>query len=145
MTGPVVTNAMRLDHVGVNVTDLDAAERWYCEAFGLRRELRLRVESIALDIAMLRHPDLGHRVELLHRAGLCGGPRAADPARAALLAGYSHVAFDVRALDAEHARLVAHGAREVMAPQPSPEPDVRMSYLADPDGNLIELVERNPG
>jgi predicted enzyme related to lactoylglutathione lyase len=36
-------------------------------------------------------------------------------------------------------------AREVMAPQPSPEPGVRMSFLADPEGNLIELVERHPG
>jgi lactoylglutathione lyase len=135
---------MRLDHVGVNVADLDAAEQWYCGAFGLRRELRLRVEPIELDIAMLRHPELGHRVELLHRAGLADTPRAADPAAAALLPGFSHLAFDVRQLDAEHARLVAHGAREVMAPQPSPEPGVRMSYLADPDGNLVELVERDP-
>ncbi|WP_375479011.1 VOC family protein [uncultured Jatrophihabitans sp.] len=135
---------MRLDHVGVNVADLDAAERWYCAAFGLRPELRLRIEPIELDIAMLRHAELGHRVELLHRAGLAGGPRGANPAEAALLPGYSHMAFDVRRLDAEHARLVAQGAREVMAPQPSPEPGVRMSYLADPDGNLVELVERDP-
>jgi lactoylglutathione lyase len=33
----------------------------------------------------------------------------------------------------------------VMTPRPSPEAGVRMSYLADPDGNLIELVERHPG
>ena len=30
----------------------------------------------------------------------------------------------------------------MMPPQPSPEPGVRMSFLADPEGNLIELVER---
>jgi glyoxylase I family protein len=29
-----------------------------------------------------------------------------------------------------------------MAPQPSPEPGVRMSFLADPEGNLVELVQR---
>lgn len=135
---------MRLDHVGVNVTDLDAAEVWYCTAFGLRPELRLRVEPIDLDIAMLIHDEHGHRVELLHRPGLADTPRAADPAAAALLPGFSHVAFDLPDLDRQHARLVAHGAREVMAPGPSPEPGVRMSYLADPDGNLVELVERAP-
>ena len=45
-------------------------------------------------------------------------------------------------LDEVHGRLLGLGAREVMAPQPSPEPGVRMSFLADPEGNLIELVER---
>jgi predicted enzyme related to lactoylglutathione lyase len=29
-----------------------------------------------------------------------------------------------------------------MPPQPAPEPGVRMSFLADPEGNLIELVQR---
>jgi len=27
-------------------------------------------------------------------------------------------------------------------PSPSPEPGVRFAFLADPEGNLIELVER---
>ncbi|MFC7528433.1 VOC family protein [Actinoplanes sp. GCM10030250] len=35
----------RLDHIGLNVADLAAAETWYCAAFGLRTELRLRVEG----------------------------------------------------------------------------------------------------
>jgi glyoxylase I family protein len=131
--------------VGVNVADLDAAERWYCAAFAMRPELRLRVDPIDLDIAMLIDDEHGFRIELLHRRGLAAGARPADPAAAALVPGFSHVAFDVRDLDGEHARLVAHGAREVMTPRPSPEPGVRMSYLADPDGNLVELVERHPG
>jgi catechol 2,3-dioxygenase-like lactoylglutathione lyase family enzyme len=135
---------MRADHVGVNVTDLDAAQAWYCAAFGLRTELRARVDPIELDIAMLIDDVHGFRVELLHRPGLASGPRAGDPAAAALLPGYSHLAYDVTDLDGEHARLLAHGAREVMTPRPSPEPGVRMSYLADPDGNLVELVERDP-
>lgn len=139
-----MTSSVRLDHVGVNVADLDAAAAWYCAAFGLRPEQRLRVEPIDLDIVMLIDDEHGHRIELLHRPGLAAGPRGQDPAAAALLPGYSHLAYDVPDLDAAHVRLVAHGAREVMSPRPSPEPGVRMSYLADPDGNLVELVERVP-
>ena len=135
---------MRADHVGINVADLDAAEKWYCTAFGMRPELRLRVDPIELDLAMIID-EHGFRIELLHRSGLQPGVRPADPAAAALVAGFSHLAFDVRDLDGEHARLLAHGARQVMTPRPSPEPGVRMSYLADPDGNLIELVQRHPG
>jgi lactoylglutathione lyase len=136
---------MRLDHVGVNVADLAAAEAWYSQAFYLQRELEVRIDALDLDIVMLISKEFGHRVELLHRPGSRPGLRAANPAVAALTEGFGHIAFDVRDLDAEHQRLVSMAAREVMAPQPSPEPGVRMSFLADPEGNLIELVERHPG
>jgi lactoylglutathione lyase len=135
---------VRLDHVGVNVADLDAAAAWYCAAFELEREIELRVEAIDLDIVMLKSARHGHRVELLHRPGSRAGLRAANPAAAALSQCYGHVAFDVPDLAVTHRRLIALGAREVMAPQPSPEPGVRMSYLADLEGNLVELVEREP-
>lgn len=133
---------MRHDHVGLNVADLARAEAWYTTAFGLRREFATRVDAVDLDIVMLRSPELGHRVELLHRPGSGPGLRAANPAEAALTEGFGHLAFGVARLDEAHRRLVALGAGEVMAPQPSPEPGVRMSFLADPEGNLIELVER---
>jgi hypothetical protein len=29
-----------------------------------------------------------------------------------------------------------------MAPQDAPEPGVRVSFVADPEGNLIELLDR---
>jgi lactoylglutathione lyase len=135
---------MRLDHVGVNVADLQKAEDWYCRAFALERELAVRIDAIDLDIVMLKNEEYGHRVELLHRPGSAPGLRAANPAEAALSEGFGHVAFDVPDLDAAHRHLLAMDAREVMPPQPSPEPGVRMSYLADLEGNLVELVERNP-
>jgi catechol 2,3-dioxygenase-like lactoylglutathione lyase family enzyme len=136
---------MRFDHVGVNVADLAAAAAWYGEAFHLQRELEIRIEALDLDIVMLTSKESGHRVELLHRPGSSPGLRAENPAVAALTEGFGHIAFDVPDLDAAHQRLVFMAAREVMAPQPSPEPGVRMSFLADPEGNLIELVERHPG
>ena len=136
---------MRLDHVGVQVADLAAAAEWYCVAFDLERELDLRVDPIELDIVMLRSARFGHRVELLHRPGSMPGLRAANPAIAALSECYTHIAFDVADLETTHARLVTLGAREVMVPQQSPERGVRMSYVTDLEGNLVELVERNPG
>jgi len=133
---------MRLDHVGLNVADLTAAESWYCAAFGLERELAVRIDAVDLDIVMLKSRQFGHRVELLHRPGSGPGLRAANPAEAVLTEGFGHIAFDVADLDATHQGLLVRGACEVMPPQPSPEPGVRMSFLADPEGNLIELVER---
>ena len=134
----------RLDHVGLAVADLAAEASWFCEVFGLVRELALRVEPLDLSIEMLIHPDLGYRIELLHRPGPAsvahGKPDT--PAEAALRRGYGHVAFDVTDLDAAYNRAVARGARPVMAPCPSPEPGVRMAFVADPEGNLVELLQR---
>ena len=45
-------------------------------------------------------------------------------------------------LDDAYDRAVARGARPVMAPCPSPEPGVRMAFVADPEGNLVELLHR---
>ena len=68
--------------------------------------------------------------------------RHACPRRTAR--GYGHIAFDVPDLDAAYHHAVARGARLVMPPCPSPEPDVRMAFVADPEGNLIELMHRPP-
>jgi lactoylglutathione lyase len=134
----------RLDHVGLAVADPGAAAAWYCDVFGLVTELSLRVDAIDLGIEMLIHPEFGYRVELLHRpdtsVGTDGQPT--HPAEAALRAGYGHVAFAVADLDAAYDHAVAWGARPVMPPCPAPEPGVRMAFVADPEGNLVELLDR---
>ena len=136
----------RLDHVGLAVASLEAAAAWFRDVFGLVTELSLRVEAIDLSIEMLIHPEFGYRLELLHRPGTGDGAvrKPADPAEAALREGYGHVAFGVADLDGAYDRAVARGARPVMPPCPAPEPRVRMAFVADPEGNLIELLQR-PG
>jgi lactoylglutathione lyase len=136
--------AARLDHVGLAVAGPEAAAAWFCDVFGLVPELSLRVDAIDLSIEMLIHPEFGYRLELLHRPGSDGHVKPADPAEAARREGYGHVAFDVADLDGAYDRAVARGARPVMPPCPSPEPEVRMAFVTDPEGNLIELLHR-PG
>ncbi|MGO8889014.1 MAG: VOC family protein [Streptosporangiaceae bacterium] len=134
--------AARLDHVGLAVADLEAAVSWYCDVFGLVPELTLRVEALDLSIEMLIHPSYGYRLELLHRPGSGAGGKPGTPGEAALREGYGHMAFDVTDLDAGYNRAIARGARPVMPPGPSPEPGVRMAFVADPEGNLVELLHR---
>jgi catechol 2,3-dioxygenase-like lactoylglutathione lyase family enzyme len=134
----------RLDHVGLAVADLAAEASWFCDVFGLVTELALRVEPLDLSIAMLIHPEHGYRLELLHRPGSVAGGKPDTPAEAALRNGYGHVAFDVADLEAAYDRAVAHGARPVMPPGPSPEAGVRMAFVADPEDNLVELLHRPP-
>jgi|SRR5271165_5135934 len=136
--------AARLDHVGLAVADLAAATSWFCDVFGLAPELTLQVEALDLSIEMLIHPVRGYRLELLHRPGSGTDGKPVTPGEAALREGYGHIAFDVTDLDAAYARAVARGARPVMPPGPSPERGVGMAFVADPEGNLIELLHRPP-
>ena len=133
----------RLDHTGLAVADLTAARAWFCDVFGLKPELTLRVEALDLDIEMLIHPEHGYRLELLHRPG-SAADKPASPAEAALREGYGHIAFEVTDVDAAYGRAVARGARSVVPPGPAPEPGPRMAFIADPEGNLIELLHRRP-
>jgi catechol 2,3-dioxygenase-like lactoylglutathione lyase family enzyme len=130
-----------LDHVGLAVGDLDAMTRWYCDALGLTVELTFTVADVGLSGAMLL-ADAGHRIELLHRPGNQAGLQPGSAAEAALTRGFGHLALDVPNVDAAYERLRSAGAADRMSPRPSPEPGVRMAYVADPEGNLIELLDR---
>jgi catechol 2,3-dioxygenase-like lactoylglutathione lyase family enzyme len=131
----------RLDHVGVNVRDLPGLTAWYAKAFGLTTVFEFALDGPGLAGVVLEHPH-GWRVELLNRPGASPGPRPADPLTAALTEGYGHFAVTTPDLEPVYEALVGHGAGAVMPPGPSPEPGVRMAWVADPEGNLIELIER---
>jgi len=133
---------VRLDHVGVNVRDLTAQTAWYQGAFGLKTVFEFHLEGPGLRGVVLEHPR-GWRIELLARPGSASGLRAPDPMTAVLTEGYGHFAVTTPELDPVHEALVARGAGVVMAPGPSPEPGVRMAWVSDPEGNLIELIEKN--
>ena len=130
-----------LDHVGLTVGDLDAMTRWYSQVLRLSVEFEFALEELDFKGVMLRSAD-GHRIELLHRDGSQPGLQAASPVEAALTRGFGHIALDVADVDITFAELVDAGATERMSPRPSPEPGVRMAYVADPEGNLIELLDR---
>ncbi len=134
-------HAARLDHVGITVADLKAMTEWYAQSLRLEVEFEFTVAAVELSGVMLRSAG-GDRIELLHRPGNRQGLAAANPAEAALTRGYSHVALDVADVDEAYAQLLEAGATECMSPRSSPEPGVRMAYLADPEGNLIELLDR---
>lgn len=133
--------AGRFDHVGLNVTDLPAMQQWYVDAFGLTVEFEFELPHVEFSGVMLLHPE-GWRLELLHRPGQTRGMQAANPVEAALTTGYGHFALDVASVDEAYEPLIAAGAEDRMSPRPSPEPGVRMAFVADPEGNLIELLDR---
>jgi lactoylglutathione lyase len=129
------------DHVGLSVVDLDAAIEWYGRALDLTAEFRFELADYGFRGAMMLSPT-GYRVELLERRGSRRGLQATDPLDAALTRGFGHICLDVEKVDAAYDELLALGATERMSPRPSPEPGVRMAFVADPEGNLVELLDR---
>ena len=130
---------MRLHHAGVSVPDLDRSLQWYCAALGLTPGFRFEVPPVGLR-GVFALGDGGTGVELLEMTGASPGAPKADPPSANAIHGFNHVCFHVADLDAVYDRVIANGAIAVWGPRESPEPGMRMAYVTDPDGNLIELV-----
>ncbi len=131
---------LRLDHVGLSVGDLDAACEFYSRAFGFARQLEFELAPHPVRGLMLRH-ESGMRLELFEREGSAPGLQGVTPIEALATRGYGHFAFAAPDIDAVFARALTAGASPVMEPGSSPEPGVRFAFLADPEGNLVELVE----
>jgi len=131
---------LRLDHVGLSVADLDAACEFYSRAFGFARQLEFELAPHPIRGLMLRH-ESGMRLELFERQGSSPGVQGVTPIEALATRGYGHFAFATPDIDAVFTRALAAGASPVRDPAPSPEPGVRFAFVADPEGNLVELVE----
>ena len=130
-----------VDHVGLSVADLEAAEGFYSAAFGFTRQLAFELNPHPIRGLMLAHPS-GSRLELFEHSESIPGLQAPGPIEAHATRGYNHFALAAPNIDAVFATALAAGATAVIEPRPSPEPGVRFAFLADPEGNLVELVEQ---
>ena len=132
-----------LDHVGIDVDDLPAQIDFYRRAFDLKVELQGDVPEFNFSAAMLVSP-IGWHLELFKRDGAAPRPIPDDPDGQHNVLGLGHVCLAVDDLEAGLDRLVSLGAVTRLPQIPYPGvPKWRLAYLADPEGNLIELVSRD--
>ena len=126
---------MRTLHVGLRVSELERSLAFYA-AVGYT--VVGRVEGTPFGtLTMLRLPGDGFvTIELVH-----------DPARGAvdLGNGLNHLVIQVEALDATLADLAARGIAAEPPVAPGGTDGPRTSWLTDPDGYRIELVQWPPG
>ena len=121
----------RLDHFGVDVRDLDRAERFYVDVLGMSVEMRLP------DQRLLRYGDGNCALFLVpHRT-----PGSLSQIENPL--GKSHHAFEVGWEDLKAAETL-FAARGVPFHAPIDWGDHDCLYFLDPDGNLLELVGYRP-
>jgi lactoylglutathione lyase len=125
-------------HVGLTVEDIDRSKAWYADAFGFATQLEFQLPE-GVRGAMLR-TEHGARIELFEVPGCGSGLKWADPPAAMRTTGFGHVGLEASDLEAAFAQATAAGGVAVWEPRQSPEPGLRMAFIHDPDGNLIELI-----
>jgi catechol 2,3-dioxygenase-like lactoylglutathione lyase family enzyme len=140
---------LRLTHVGICVSDLDRAVRFYCEGLGfeLRSQIEIGGEPAAtllglepLELQALYLERDGTRIELLHYPR--PGHLPAESPRPMNRLGLTHLSLRVDDLDATLAELARVGATAI-APTRIDMREHRSAavFVTDPDGTMIELVQ----
>lgn len=134
--------AMAIDHAGVSVSNLDRSHAFYRDLFGFTTvEDRFSIQGRGLSGVVLTNA-AGARIELFAKEGSAPIRHVSDPIETALGHGWFQVAFACHDTRQEYDRLIAAGAASIKAPFVAPDGRATVAFIADPDGNLIELVER---
>ena len=126
---------MRYSHASITVRSIDESLRFYTEVLGLEPAGRRRIDENRAEIAFVRDPETGARVELTHWDG-----------KETWEAGeqLDHLAFEVPDLAAAVARAKRLGARIGKEPYQLSGSGRRIAFLLDPDEVWIELIEAPP-
>ena len=139
----------RFDHIGITVSDLDQATAFFV-GLGLEVEGTGTVEGEFVEtvcgipgarcqIAMLRPPDGGSRIELA--SFITPDHLPGTPTAMANELGLRNVSFEVDDLDSVLDRLAADGYG-LVGGVGDYEHTWRMAYVRGPDGIIVSLAER---
>ena len=124
---------MKFSHTSVTVRDMEESLRFYTQALGLTLERRREIPENRAEIAFVKDPVSGMRIELTwwkEKTELTEGD---------LL---DHLAFEVPELEPALERLRREGAKVVREPYSLQGGSQRIAFVVDPNGIWIELLER---
>jgi catechol 2,3-dioxygenase-like lactoylglutathione lyase family enzyme len=123
---------MRVHHIAISTTQFERLRAFYVETLGLavvggfpeQQIVFLDAGGFILEIVGEREPG---------QESLVGFERR----------GWQHLAWEVEDVDAAYMDLVGRGVVGHVLPEdfPPEAPGVRIAFLRDPDGNLLELVQ----
>jgi catechol 2,3-dioxygenase-like lactoylglutathione lyase family enzyme len=137
----------RIHHVGISIRDMDRSIRFYRDNFDMELVIEREYSGEKFDkvagmsgaeakMAMLRLGDT--LIELFEFKKPLG--RAVRQYLWPCDYGITHIAFEVEDIWKKYEELVAMGVDFNCPPQDVRE-GVRATYMKDPDGNMLELVE----
>ena len=126
---------LRFGHVAFRVRDLERSIRWYGAAFGAREAFRANKEDGSPQLVYLELAP-GQFVELFPD----GRNPVTEPPEPI---GYAHTCLVVDDLAATLAHLATLGVTPA-APARTGRAGQALAFIADPDGNRLELMEIPP-
>jgi catechol 2,3-dioxygenase-like lactoylglutathione lyase family enzyme len=123
---------LRVHHVAISTAHLERLRAFYVETLGLvvvggfPEQQILFLDAGGVTLELVGETDAGHQ-------GSDGFTRR----------GWQHLAWEVADVDAAYADLVARGVAGHSPPEsfPPESPRLRIAFLRDPDGNLLEVVQ----
>jgi lactoylglutathione lyase len=131
--------SIKFDMIGLFVADFPAMVAFYRDVLGLPVQQEVKGDYVEFQHEGIRF-SFYDRAKVPHLLGTTPGyPQG--------LNGTFELAIDLpnfEDVDKEFARLVAAGAAPVSPPRDEPW-GMRSSYVADPDGNLLEIGSWNKG
>jgi lactoylglutathione lyase len=128
---------MRFLHTSITVRNMDESIRFYTDVIGLEFERRRPIPENHAEIAFMKDPESGARIELTHWEG-----------KDQFEAGeqLDHFAFEVPDMDAFLKRVRSQGVKVAKEPYTLRGGSGRLAFILDPNDVWIELIERStPG
>ncbi len=126
---------MKFLHTSITVRHMDESLAFYTEVLGLEFERRRTIPENHAEIAFVRDPASGARVELTHWDGKESFETGEQ---------LDHLAFEVEDLDRFLLRARTKGIRVAKEPYRLSGGSSRIAFILDPNDVWIELIERTP-
>ncbi|MCI4339964.1 MAG: VOC family protein [Thermoplasmata archaeon] len=128
-------SSMRFLHTSITVRNIDESLRFYTEVLGLEFERRRAIPENHAEIAFVKDPLSGARIELTHWEG-----------KDRFEAGeqLDHLAFEVADVAATVEAARAKGVRVAKEPFQLQGGTSRLAFLLDPNDVWIELIQHAP-
>lgn len=142
---------MRMNHVGISVSNIERSIVFYREMFGMEQDCEvfpfggpqfsqvMGLENAEGRMCMIT----GGNVSLELFEFTNPAPARKDPGYPVADHGYSHFGFEVDGIEAVYDRLNAAGVR-FHCPVTTFPGGMKATYGRDPDGNVFEILERGP-
>ena len=126
---------MKFLHTSITVRNMEESLAFYTGMLGLQFERRRTIPENHAEIAFVRDPVSGARVELTHWEG-----------KDSFEAGeqLDHLAFEVEDLDRTLMHLRTKNVRVAKEPYRLSGGSSRIAFVLDPNDVWIELIERAP-
>lgn len=128
--------------VTLSVSEIEEAAEWYEQVLGFRRVSAKDYPEFKTRLIFLEKA--GFRVELIADGNARAGPERSDPPSHTALLGVSQFAFEVADIDEAHAALAAKRVNFAWTLQRYPDLGVAFFFVRDPEGNLVQFIQRLP-